>query len=366
MCTRWRGTCGIVDDGSRPPPAPGAGAARALPAGGAGLGHLAFLYHGADDYLEHVLAFVRAGLARSEPVFVALPDGLGWRVQAAAGPARRRLAVADMSELGRNPARITLALGSFARQHAGKRIRIVTESLWRGRSDAETAEVMKHEALVRLALGPADAEVLCPYNAAELGPSLIDGACRTHPEIFERGRRRPSSGYLAGGGVLAEAELPPPPAAAEFIAYRTHLSPVRALVDRFAQAAGLPADRRADLVLAVSELAANTLTHTPGGGTAHIWTSGHEIICQVHDGGWITDPMAGRKRPPPDSGGQGLWVVNDVCDLVEMRSGPAGTTTRLHVRLPGGRGDPAPPSPAGARDPGRPACRSPYSTGISP
>ena len=138
-----------------------------------------------------------------------------------------------------------------------------------------------------------------------------------------------------GGGVPAEPELPPPPAAAEFIAYRTHLSPVRALVDRCAQAAGLPADRRADLVLAVSELAANTLTHTPGGGTAHIWTSGHEIICQVHDGGWITDPMAGRKRPPPDSHGQGLWVVNHICDLVETRSGPAGTTTRMHFLLPG-------------------------------
>jgi hypothetical protein len=41
------------------------------------LSDLAFLYHGADDYLGHVLAFVRAGLAGSEPVFVVLPDGLG-------------------------------------------------------------------------------------------------------------------------------------------------------------------------------------------------------------------------------------------------------------------------------------------------
>jgi len=41
--------------------------------GAHGLSHLAFLYHGADDYLGHVLAFVRAGLASSEPVFVALP-----------------------------------------------------------------------------------------------------------------------------------------------------------------------------------------------------------------------------------------------------------------------------------------------------
>jgi anti-sigma regulatory factor (Ser/Thr protein kinase) len=324
-----------VEDGDRPPRAPGARAGPATKPW-AGLSHLAFLYHGADDYLGHVLAFVRAGLASSEPVFVALPKGLGWRVQAAAGGGGRQLAVADMNDLGRNPARITLALGTFARQHTGQRIRIVTEPLWRGRSDAETAEVMKHEALVQLAVGPADAEIMCPYNVAELGPGLIAGACHAHPEIFERGRRRPSSGYRAGAGVPPGAELPPPPAAAEFIAYRSHLSPVRALVDRYAEAAGLPGDRRADLVLAVSELAANTLTHTAGGGVTHIWTSGQEIICQVHDGGWITDPMAGRRRPPPDADGQGLWVVNHVCDLVETRSGPAGTTTRVHFRLPGG------------------------------
>ena len=330
-----------MEDGDRLTRPWGPGAAPAvtgpLPAGGDGLSHLAFLYHDAGEYLDHVLAFVQAGLARTEPVFVALPGGLGARVQAAAGDtAGQQLAVADMDELGRNPARITLALGSFASQHAGQRVRIVTEALWPGRTGAETAEVMKHEWLVQLAVAVVDAEILCPYNAAELGPERIAGACHAHPEIFERGRRRPSSGYRAGGEMPPEADLPPPPAAAEFIAYRTHLSPVRALVDRYAEAAGLPEDRRADLVLAVSELAANTLTHTAGSGMAHIWTSGPEIICQVQDGGWITDPMAGRKRPPPDSGGQGLWVVNEVCDLVERRSGPAGTTTRVHFRLPGG------------------------------
>ena len=80
---------------------------------------------------------------------------------------------------------------------------------------------------------------------------------------------------------------------------------MRALVNRLAERAGLPAERRADLILAVSEIAANTLAHTRGGGTAHVWTSGREIICQVNDGGWITDPMAGRKRPPPETTGRG-------------------------------------------------------------
>jgi hypothetical protein len=37
-----------------------------------------------------------------------------------------------------------------------------------------------------------------------------------------------------------------------------------------------------------------------------------------------------------DAPGQGLWVVNHVCDLVERRSSPVGTTTRMRFRLPGG------------------------------
>jgi anti-sigma regulatory factor (Ser/Thr protein kinase) len=31
-------------------------------------------------------------------------------------------------------------------------------------------------------------------------------------------------------------------------------------------------------------------------------------------------------------GGYGLWLANQVCDLVQVRSSPAGTTVRLHVR----------------------------------
>jgi anti-sigma regulatory factor (Ser/Thr protein kinase) len=323
-----RGISGTVDDGGTPHQAPG-------PAAGDGLSHLAFLYRGADEYLEQLLAFVASGLAGAEPVFAALPGDLAWRVRAGLGAAGRQLAVADMNELGRNPARITLALSSFAGQHAGRRIRIVTEPLWPGRSDAETAEVMKHESLVGLALTPVSADILCPYDASRLRPALIDGARHAHPEVLERGRRRRGGGQ-AGSPARPEAALPPPPASAEVLAYRSELHAVRALADRYAERAGLPADRRADLVLAVSELAANTLAHTAAGGTVHIWTSGPEVICQVHDSGRITDPMAGRKRPAPDSPGQGLWVVNHVCDLVEMRSGPAGTTIRLRFRLPGG------------------------------
>jgi hypothetical protein len=192
-----------------------------MPARGDGLSHHAFLYRDADEYLEHMLAFVGEGVARREPVFVALPDGHARRMRAAAGAAGRQLPVADMDELGRNPARITLALAIFASRHPDQQVRIVTESLWPGRTAAEAAEVMKHEALAQQALAAASADILCPYDASRLAAAFIDGACRTHPGILERGHRRPSSGYLAG--TVPEPDLPPPPDSAEFLAYRSRL-----------------------------------------------------------------------------------------------------------------------------------------------
>ena len=100
--------------------------------------------------------------------------------------------------------------------------------------------------------------------------------------------------------------------------------------------AGLTPSRIPDLVLAISELAANTVRHTDGGGTLQVWQTRGELICQVADTGHLTDPLAWH-RPPSDEllGGNGLWLVNQVCDLVQARTGQAGTTIRLHMSLNG-------------------------------
>src|SRR5262249_61547050 len=111
--------------------------------------------------------------------------------------------------------------------------------------------------------------------------------------------------------------------------------PVRRLVAGPARRAGLAGERAVDLVLAANEIAANTISHTAGSGVLQVWHTPEEIVCQVHDRGEITDPLAGRIRRGPDDRGHGLWLVNQVCDLVELRSGPAGTTGRIHMRRTG-------------------------------
>ena len=102
---------------------------------------------------------------------------------------------------------------------------------------------------------------------------------------------------------------------------------------RCARSARLPARRITDLVLAASEVAANTLRHTRAGGTVHPRHDEQEILCQITDSGVITDRLAGYRVPADDlPGGQGLWLVNQVCDLVGVRS-PDGTTICRHMRL---------------------------------
>jgi hypothetical protein len=57
-------------------------------------------------------------------------------------------------------------------------------------------------------------------------------------------------------------------------------------------------------------------------------------VCEVRDAGRIEDPMVGRERTPLDRDGRrGLWMVNRLCDLVQLRSFPSGAVVRLHVYL---------------------------------
>jgi anti-sigma regulatory factor (Ser/Thr protein kinase) len=178
--------------------------------------------------------------------------------------------------------------------------------------------------------------MLCPYDRDRLAPGVIADAGRTHPVLITGGRSRPSRSYPGAGLFPAGCDepLPTPPGRAAALTYRDDLARVRAFVSARARRAGLPADRARDLVIAVSELAANTWRHTDAGGTLHIWAADGELLCQIHDSGHISDQLAGRRRPALDgAGGSGLWVVHQLCDLVELRTASTGVTIRLHFRL---------------------------------
>jgi anti-sigma regulatory factor (Ser/Thr protein kinase) len=118
--------------------------------------------------------------------------------------------------------------------------------------------------------------------------------------------------------------------------YTTDLSQVRSLAEAHAREAGMTDARVVDFVLAVSEVAANTIRHARSPGSMEIWYDREEITCEIRDDGIITDPLAGRRKPLPGSAsGHGLWLVHQVCDLVELHSDENGTIVRLHMEIPG-------------------------------
>lgn len=314
-----------------------AAATGAATAGRRDFQHVACFYRGEDDYLAAVGGFVRAALARQEAVLLAVPTARAGPLREALAADAWRISFADMTVLGSNPARIIPGVRAFIDRQQGRPVSYVGEPAWPGRSAAELQEATRHEALVNRAFAGSPATILCPYDAAGLPPAVLADAERTHPVLSRGPDTRPSDAFLGPDRLppSCDAPLPDPPPHAEILRYRTDLRPVRALVARWADAAGLPGDRAADLVLAVSELAANTLRHAAGSGTVAVWLAGPEIVCENRDRGWIADPLAGRQRPADDdAGGHGLWLVNQICDLAEMRTGPAGTTIRLHLRLP--------------------------------
>jgi anti-sigma regulatory factor (Ser/Thr protein kinase) len=118
------------------------------------------------------------------------------------------------------------------------------------------------------------------------------------------------------------------------LTFTADLAAVRALVRRCTAEAGLSDKRAVDLVIAVGEVAANTVQHARTAGTLDIWHDADEIICQVTDGGFIRDPQAGSHAPPPGAlAGHGLWMVNQLCDRVDLHSDETGTTIRMHMNL---------------------------------
>jgi anti-sigma regulatory factor (Ser/Thr protein kinase) len=298
--------------------------------------HAALLYASSDEFAAGALGFVDAGLDADEPVLVSVPGPELSFLRARMNGRCHRVMWADINLTGGNPGRIISFIHAFAATHTGRPVRCLQGLAWAARTVAEQGEAIRHEALINRAFAAIPVRTLCTYDSARLDPGIIRGATATHPVLIRAGRARPSASYDARTVFPDEWDRPlsSVPDGAATLAYQADLASPRAFAARQAASNGLSPDRVLDLVLAVGELASNTFRHTGAGGVLAIWPAGNELICQVQDTGHITDPLAGRCQPDVDAGsGHGLWVVHQLCDLVELRSGPDGTVIRLHMRL---------------------------------
>jgi anti-sigma regulatory factor (Ser/Thr protein kinase) len=301
-----------------------------------GFEHEALFYRGNDDFLVALVPFVRDGLDRDESVLVALPRVRLALLQQALGDDADRVPWLEMEEIGVNPPRIIGAWADALAEAtaAGRTLRGVGEPAWHGRRQLELVECQLHELLLNRAFddGPAW-RLLCPYDEARLPRSVCDGALEAHPIRSTSVARGPSDRFVRNGDLAAFATPLARPREGvlrgEFRGPRD-IPATRRTVAQYARTCGLSDDRVEALELAASELATNSIRYGGGGGTVAMWVQDGAAVVEFTDAGHVADPLAGRLTPGHDQeGGRGLYLVHQLCDLVQLRSSPSGTTVRV-------------------------------------
>ena len=299
--------------------------------------HAAVFYAGEDDFVAQLLPFIREGVAHEEPVMVATSAARIGRLRSELNGGADSVRFVDMAELGRNPARIIPAWRQFAEAGGGRPLRGIGEPIWAGRSEEELTECHHHESLLNLAFaGGPELRLLCPYDVQALPREVVNAARRTHPFVGENGTEAVSADYLRPERAPSPFSglLPPAPSGAARLGFdRKRLEVVRTFLATWAEESGLDPRRTADLILAVHELAANSVRHGGGRGTVRIWREADAVACEVSDRGRMrASPLVGRELPKgATEGGRGLWIVNQLCDLVQIRSLPHGNLVRVRL-----------------------------------
>lgn len=294
--------------------------------------HEAVFYAGPEGFLDHVAPFVEEGLANREPVMVALQAPKLRALKRRLGTAAEQVEWADMGDIGHNPACIIPAWRDFVAGREGP-LRGVGEPIWPGRTPDELVECQCHEALLNHAFADtAGFHLICPYDAVHLDRDVIEEAQRSHPWVgaAESARYR---GHADPPPQLS-TPLPPPPGEPDDHRIGSDtLGDIRALVADHAREAGVSEQRTSDLVLATHEVASNSIRHAGGEGVLRVWHDGDTVVCEVSDRGRLDQPLAGRERPELEGGGGwGLWLANQLCDLVQLRTLPGGSVVRLQLR----------------------------------
>jgi anti-sigma regulatory factor (Ser/Thr protein kinase) len=211
------------------------------------------------------------------------------------------------------------------------RVRGIGEPIFPGHGADELVECRRHESLLNLAFAEADDFwLVCPYDTTALPDDVLAEARRSHPFVSETSAGSPGVDAIA---APFGQPLPDPPAGAVSLQVTVAgLGAMRHLVADHARALGLPREREFDFVLAVNEVATNSLEHGDGPVTLRLWRNGAGVVCELRDRGRFEYSLAGRRAPTPDDPrGRGLWIANQLCDLVQIRSSADGTVVRVHA-----------------------------------
>jgi anti-sigma regulatory factor (Ser/Thr protein kinase) len=293
------------------------------------------LPYGADTTLvEQVSRFLGPALDKEEPVLITTKaESLSSLEEAFHG--HPLLDLAAIEEVGRNPGRLIWLWQDFLDRNgaAARTVWGIGEPIYAGRDAAELAEGQIHERLLNQAFHGSEfaLHLGCPYDMSSLPGDVIDEMGRSHPFIGDRAESRDNDRFEPADREDSPAPLSPALIADDaFTPFdKESLGKMRRRLAGEARDFGVDETRIPDLLLAVNEIATNSVVYA-GSGSLGVWHENGRIVCEVRDNGFIDDALIGRIRPATsEERGRGIWFAHQVADLLQFRSAPSGTQCRI-------------------------------------
>jgi anti-sigma regulatory factor (Ser/Thr protein kinase) len=304
------------------------------------------LFFGSDAELVDVaVPFLRAGLTQGDALVLVCDEPKNALLVDALGGHDERITSLERSSIYQHTAvavdRYRRAIERLLRDGAG-RVRLVGEVDF-GETAATWAEWSCFEAVVNVALAPYPYWNVCAYDTRTLPEPILAAGLATHPNLLTAAGRISNDHYEEPSALLRRWAVHDPdpieasdPAFAFALTHATQLSAVRDGIRAVLASAGVPFRMWSDLMIVVSEVAANGLVHGLPPVQVRVWAAPERLVATVTDrGDGIDDPLVGyvpsADVDEPDRAGLGLWVARLLCHHVQMSSTPDGFTVRLTI-----------------------------------
>ncbi|NUP83010.1 MAG: sensor histidine kinase [Nonomuraea sp.] len=293
--------------------------------------HQALVYATDAEFLSATVPFCHDGLAARERVLAVTTAAKIDLLAHALGGAADQVEFIESGDWYDTPGRTLAAYARYLDAYAC--VRVIGEPVWHGRTPPEESEWTRYEAALNAVFAARPVWIVCPYDERAVPERVVAGARRTHPHLLPGGGT--SADYVEPGAFACDSDrlpLPPPPPEAAELRFDGDLHLMRRRLRAAAERLGLSRDGTDRLLLTVNEVVANAVEHGGGHGSVTIWADGTTVVCDVTDPGKLETALPGYLPPEPTAErGHGLWVVRQLCELLEVRSDASGTRFRLHL-----------------------------------
>jgi anti-sigma regulatory factor (Ser/Thr protein kinase) len=294
------------------------------------LRHSAFVYDADDEYVARSIAFLRDGLDAGEACMVGHTRDWLAIMRDALGPDADRVAFIDVGSTYTRPARAIAAYyGTFLDElRKAPSVRGVAEFQF-APMQGDWDEWKSYEAITNLAYSHLPVWVVCTYNANGLPDRVVEDVWTTHAEVLTD--RWVQSNHFEDPREVVRKLTPEPEPLPELrsISATEDLELFREQLARELAAEKVPEAKALDMLVAGTEIAANSVRHGGGIEEVRAGRADGRFVCEVIDRGpGFDDPVAGYLAPRAGAG-TGLWVARQLTWRVESFHSPRGFTVRM-------------------------------------